>query len=85
MRIYCDCLTDYEKADEDGSTSAFTMKMGCTYEAYICHGARNARGRLGHQFLQTSTKRDADWYRGINANTCIPCDVDVKDIVRGAN
>ena len=85
MRIYCDHLTDYEKADEDGNTSAFPMKMGRAYEAYIHHGARNAGGRLGRQFLQTSTKRDADGYRGDNANACIPCDVDVNDIVRGAN
>ena len=61
------------------------MKMGRAYEAYIRHGARNAGGRLGRQFLQTSTKRDADGYRGSNANACIPCDVDVNDIVRGAN
>eukprot|EP00957_Ditylum_brightwellii_P070190 5332283-Ditylum_brightwellii.AAC.1 len=59
--------------------------MGCAYEAYIRHGAQNAEGRLGCQFLQTSKKRDADGYCGGNANSCIPCDVDVKDIIRGAN
>eukprot|EP00957_Ditylum_brightwellii_P118370 9027756-Ditylum_brightwellii.AAC.1 len=59
--------------------------MGRAYEAYICHGARNAVGKLGHQFLQISTKRDVDGYRGGNANACIPCDVHVKDIVHGAN
>ena len=85
MRIYRDRLTDYEKADEDGSTNAFPVKMGRAYEAYIRHGARNAGGRVGRQFLQTSTKRDADGYRGGNANACIPCDVDIGDIVRGTN
>ena len=32
-----------------------------------------------------SSRRDADGYRGGNANACIPVDVNIEDIVRGSN
>eukprot|EP00957_Ditylum_brightwellii_P182595 13908399-Ditylum_brightwellii.AAC.1 len=73
--------------------------MGNAYKAFIHHQSRQdnrySRGyRYGRQFLQPGGqsgqgngggRKDADRYRGGNANAYIPIDVEVTDIVHGTN